>query len=258
MSNSCDQKNEKSSQGCSCVNKEDSYVIPEINRDDFEKFVNDDLFDPEAHMRVYTLTTVEIIDGKIHQTGSAPNFKGDVMTLSTCKHDMRKTLYKNHWKKDDVWIAGFAKSGLRKKGGFSDSILLYLGKVKQIYETFFEAWNEIEENIRSKKDGSKYSLGDLYKPRKNVNNHTKDHDDYKICTNHSHYDNGFKNDVSTGLIFVFDPDKTFVFGPKGKEIEDKKYFEERTGLEGYLTERKRIDRYGRKTKLGDFISGTQN
>ncbi len=58
-----------------------------------------------------------------------------------------------------------------------------------------------------------------------------------------------------GLIFVFDPRKTFVFGPSGKNIDDKNKFENKTGLHGYLTERNRRDRWGRKTKLDAFISG---
>jgi len=256
MNKKCEGTTEESGQGCGCENELNPYVIPEINKDGFKRFVNEKEYDPEAHLRVYTLTTVDVIDGKIHQRGSAPNFKGDVMTLSTCKHDMRSTLYKNYWNEGEknLWIAGFAKSTLRKKEGFSDSILLFLGKVKQIYKTFCEAWNEFDENIRSEKDASQYPLGDLYKPE-NVNNYSKNHNDYEICNSHSHKDNGFEKDVSTGLIFVFDAEKTFVFGPKGKEIDDKEYFEEKTRLDGYLTERNRIDRYGRKTNLEDFING---
>lgn len=256
MNKKCNETKENSAQSCSCENHSDSYVIPEINVDDFQRFVEQQEYNQEEHLRVYTIKTAEAIDGEIHQEGSAPNFKGDITTLSTCKHDMRKTLYKNHWKggQKNLWIAGFATSELRKKG-FSDSILLFLGRVEQIYETFYEAWNQIDENIRSEKNAKKFPLGDLYRPKRNLNDRSKKPNDYKICGNHSHKDNGFKKDVTTGLIFVFHSEKTFVFGPDGREIYDKEYFEEKTGLDGYLTERNRIDRYGRITNLGDFIDG---
>jgi len=260
MNEKCEGSTEGSDQGCSCENELNPYVIPEINKDGFKRFVNEKEYDQEAHLRVYTLTTVDVIDGKIYQKGSAPNFKGDVMTLSTCKHDMRRTLYKNYWDEGEknLWIAGFAKSTLRKKEGFSDSILLFLGKVEQIHETFYEAWNEIDEKTGLEKDASKHPLGDFYRPNKDLKEPSLKANDFKKCSNHSHGEDSFEKDVNTGLIFVFDSDKTFVFGPRGKEIDDKKHkkhFERNTGLDGYLTERNRIDRYGRKTKLRKFIKG---
>jgi len=257
MNEKCEGTTEDSGQGCGCENELNPYVIPEIDKDGFKRFVNEKEYDPEAYLRVYTLTTVDVIDGDIHQKGSAPNFKGDVMTLSTCKHDMRSTLYKNYWADDkkNIWIAGFATSGLHKKDGFSDSILLFLGKVKQIYETFYEAWDGIDSKSRSKKNAKENPIGDLYPPESDLKEPSNKPEDYKICKDHSHYENGFKDDIKTGLVFVFDLDKTFVFGPQGKEIDKKEYFEEKTRLDGYLTERNRIDRYGRKTNLEDFING---
>jgi len=256
MDEKCEGTIKDSGQGCSCENELNPYVIPEINMESFKRLVKEKEYDPEVHLRVYTLTTVDVIDGDIYQKGSAPNFKGDVMTLSTCKHDMRNTLYKNHWAggENNLWIAGFATSKLRKKG-FSDSILLFLGKVKQIHETFYEAWTQINKKNRAEKNANKYPLGDLYEPKDETKESSLKPSDYKKCGNHSHGEDSFENDINTGLIFVFDPNKTFVFGPQGKEIDDKKHFEKHTGLDGYLTERNRIDRYGRKTNLGDFING---
>ena len=56
----------------------------------------------------YVVRTVKLNQNTLsfEQHGSAPNFQGDVLTLCTCKHQMRSRLSAEEWQ-DDVWIAGF-------------------------------------------------------------------------------------------------------------------------------------------------------
>ena len=47
------------------------------------------------------------------QHGSAPNFQGDLLTLCTCKHQMRSRLSADQWQ-ENVWLAGFTSRTIHK------------------------------------------------------------------------------------------------------------------------------------------------
>ena len=66
------------------------------------------------HMTVYgyVITTVELRDGLFDQTGSGPNFDGGLITLCTCKHDLRARMHTEEWLKNQ-WIAGFTSWDVR-------------------------------------------------------------------------------------------------------------------------------------------------
>ena len=63
---------------------------------------------PAGYGLPYVVTTVKSRNGRLHQAGSGPNFQGDLMTLCSCKHEMRA--YPDIRSLERVWIAGYTAS----------------------------------------------------------------------------------------------------------------------------------------------------
>jgi hypothetical protein len=80
----------------------------------------------------YVVRTVNLKPNTLgfEQHGSAPNFQSDVLTLCTCKHQMRSRLSGDQWQ-DDVWIVGFTSRTIYAGKHW----LFYLAKVKSAHDS---------------------------------------------------------------------------------------------------------------------------
>lgn len=93
------------------------------------------------------------------QHGSAPNFQGGVLTLCTCKHQMRSRLSPDEWE-DDVWLSGFTSRTIHKGRHW----LFFLAKVKAAHESHRDLWDNLDAGCRMGKVAHAHYLGDLFKP----------------------------------------------------------------------------------------------
>ena len=94
------------------------------------------------------------------QHGSAPNFQGDLLTLCTCKHQMRSRLSAEQWE-DDVWIAGFTSRTIHRNKHW----LFYLAKVKSANDSHSHLWSNLAPESRNAKAAHLHFLGDIFKPK---------------------------------------------------------------------------------------------
>ncbi len=109
----------------------------------------------------YIMSSVVLDGDNLLQTGTGPNFQGGYITLCTCKHRMRTSLYVDDW--PGTWVAGFTSV---ECGG--RHWLFYLAKVKEAYESQSELWYSDALPVEARQDKSaRYSrLGDLYEPKR--------------------------------------------------------------------------------------------
>ena len=108
----------------------------------------------------YVVRTVKLnLESEFEQHGSAPNFQGDLLTLCTCKHQMRSRLSPDQWE-DGVWIAGFTSRTIYEGKHW----LFYLAKVKSAHDSHSDLWNDMEADSRNEKSAHEHYLGDLFKP----------------------------------------------------------------------------------------------
>jgi hypothetical protein len=114
----------------------------------------------------YIVTSGKTVDGNFEQTGCAPNFQGDVITLCTCKHKDRASPppaccrgpeAANPWA--GVWVAGMCSSTqLRPRA------LFYLMLVGRTSPSHAAAWRLLEAPRR--KSAHRSPFGDIYEPRR--------------------------------------------------------------------------------------------
>jgi len=116
-----------------------------------------------AEVYVYVLSTVEFAEDKKRfvQTGSAPNFQGNYVTLCTCKRYMRSLRKVDDW--ENIWIAGFTGHKL------GQNYLFYLMQVEYAFGSFRELWKAgaLPAATKQAKNASRNSLGDLFHPLSN-------------------------------------------------------------------------------------------
>ena len=114
----------------------------------------------------YVIATIKP-DGRggFQQTGSAPNWQGDTLTLCTCKHEMRTSLTPEEWRRNK-WIAGLCGWSQAFKKQQSLVILMRVG------ETFTSQAELVDTLLRTgrqqvvdAKDSRAHPLGDLMVPR---------------------------------------------------------------------------------------------
>jgi len=103
----------------------------DLRIEDLQKVLNGE----EGTVYVYVVATIKNKKGQFTQTGSAPNFQGDMITLCTCKHRLRSFRDITAW--EGVWIAGFT--------GMNDGIggrnaLVYLTKVSMAFQSHRDFW----------------------------------------------------------------------------------------------------------------------
>jgi len=124
----------------------------------------------------YVVTTVKYRNGEFLQTGSAPNFQGNLITLCTCKHLMRTWKGVSEWK--GIWIAGFTSMGL--------NYLFYLMKVSEAYPSHKALWENLPEEARKVKNARYNPCGDVYEPKPNIKNEFDPSQYYEPIKNHLH------------------------------------------------------------------------
>jgi hypothetical protein len=145
----------------------------------------------------YVVSTVTLNHAtNFEQTGSAPNFQGDVLTLCTCKHQMRSRLSIQEWE-DDVWLAGFTSRTIHDGRHW----LFFLAKVETAYESHSDLWNDVDAVYRREKAAHLHYLGDLFKPTtpKPTGHSRFSPSRYLMPSDHAHRqypsDEGWKNDI---------------------------------------------------------------
>ena len=135
----------------------------------------------ESHdiVYAYVVRTVDIDNGRLEQTGSGPNFAGDRITLTTCKHQMRAYKTPEDWapktkggSKGAFWIAGFTSS-TKAFEGFN--WLVYLMKVGESYASQYDivmAWRRQHQAAAlNAKFAHLHKLGDIFEPIKDLEPH---------------------------------------------------------------------------------------
>lgn len=171
----------------------------------------------------YVLSTVRLnrLNSLFEQSGSAPNFQGDLMTLCTCKHKMRATMDVKDWH-DNVWVAGFTSRTIRPGVHW----LFYLAKVEAAYESHAELWNNMDQPAQDAKAAHVHYLGDNYVPKSANLDGPARHSPgrYYLPSLHVHRQNrshnSWKNDINylyadkfkrQPALLVFDPQLTFMW-----------------------------------------------
>jgi hypothetical protein len=140
----------------------------------------------KAEVFAYVLTTVKVKNGKSFQTGCAPNFQGDCITLCTCMHRHRS------WRRvgRGLWIAGFT-------GRSSGNQLFYLMQVGQEAASHYELWNSGYLPNRGAKSAASDTFGDVFEPNSVASHATRfDPNFYKDPTsNHVHQPTAWVKDI---------------------------------------------------------------
>jgi len=169
----------------------------------------------------YVLTTVKLGEGnRLEQHGSAPNFQGDVITLCTCKHQMRASQSAADWEAH-VWIVGFTSRCIYEGKHW----LFYLTKVDQAFESQSELWNGVPGKVRQAKAARKHFLGDMFEPKRRGLTGDARYSPSRYYTPpiHAHRQHpggkGWHNDISYKYaqkyghpaLLVGDPDLTFLW-----------------------------------------------
>lgn len=93
------------------------------------------------------------------QHGSAPNFQGGVLTLCTCKHQMRATQSAEDWQ--GVWVAGFTSRTICDGKHW----LFYLAKIDSAHESHADLWQTMNARTRNAKAADSHFLGDIFKSK---------------------------------------------------------------------------------------------
>lgn len=124
--------------------------------------------DGEATVYSYVVPSIAIEAGLLVQTGCGPNFEGSVVTLCTCKHQMRCGRDAKAWL--GTWIAGFTSSTARFSG---HNWLVYLMRVGQTYLSQQDLVKDLRKKGRNDvlraKAADVNRLGDIYIPTPTCN-----------------------------------------------------------------------------------------
>lgn len=155
--------------------------------------------DDEVYVYIVASTKRENKDGVnfIRQMGSGPNLEGDIATLCTCKHAMRKSRTTDEWK--GVWIAGLTSRAKAKN--FNRHYLLYMMKIQRGFDSHKALYKHMKRtnNGALETKNSRYNrLGDIFQPRNTCIteidkwNHEKYYDP---CQSHSHSGVDWHSDV---------------------------------------------------------------
>ena len=160
----------------------------------------------------YVVCTVKHENNRLYQTGSGPNFQGGLVTLCSCKHEMRT--YPAMVR--DVWIAGFTSNSVEGKNW-----LFYLMRVLQTYKSHDEFWNSqsVSRQAKVAKAADRDKFGDVYRPRRNGDSPYSLSNYCKPCKNHVHReDDLWHKDISytnrwghRPVLLVGDPEYSFLW-----------------------------------------------
>jgi hypothetical protein len=175
----------------------------------------------DSRVYSYVLQTVEMDEEttSFQQAGSGPNFQGGVLTLCTCKHQMRATQSSDEWK--GVWVAGFTSRTIYDGRHW----LFYLARIKSTYESHADLWQAMPARIRNAKAADRHFLGDMFRPKspKTAENARFSPSQYVVPVTHVHRQHpgakGWRNDINYRhadkyghpALLVADPRRTFLW-----------------------------------------------
>ncbi|MXY20600.1 MAG: hypothetical protein F4Y49_04605 [Dehalococcoidia bacterium] len=172
----------------------------------------------------YVVDTVEYHGGRLYQTGSGPNFQGDLITLCSCKHLMRTYLEPEAW--DGVWVAGYTSST-----ELGSNRLFYLMRVSQAFESHREFWLSdcIPDEAKSAKAAHLDKFGDIYQPKRTSGRPYYYWHYYDPCKNHVHCELGdWRKDIDykdrygrRSALLVGDVEYSFLWDRPGTESTSK-------------------------------------
>jgi hypothetical protein len=178
----------------------------------------------EGRVYSYVVRTVKMKSNTLgfEQHGSAPNFQGDILTLCTCKHQMRSRLSSEQWQ-NDVWIAGVTSRTIHDGRHW----LFYLAKVESAHDSQSDLWSSMDAATRNAKAAHIHIhfLGDIFKPKtpQPTGNARFSPSRYVMPSVHAHRTkrnpNGWHNDIHYHLssktrhppLLVADPKRTFLW-----------------------------------------------
>lgn len=110
----------------------------------------------------YIVTTVSYTDGQFRQTGSAPNFQGGLVTLCTCKGQLRAGKSVNAW--PGVWVAGVTSRVMERPGAVQ---LFFLMRVSWAFCSHRDLWQWLVKTTpetAEAKAADRHRHGDVYRP----------------------------------------------------------------------------------------------
>ena len=156
------------------------------------------------------------------QHGSAPNFQGDVLTLCTCKHQMRASQAGEDWR--GVWLAGVTSRTIHEGKHW----LFNLAKVGSAYESHCDLWTGMKATSRNAKAAHVHFLGDVFRPKPPIPTADARFSPprYVSPLHHAHrwrdedgWHNDWHNDIDYHLahkyghpsLLVADPQRTFIW-----------------------------------------------
>ena len=141
----------------------------------------------EDMVYAYVVASVEHnpYENRLYQTGSGPNFQGGVVTLCSCKHQMRT--YPAFKSGEEVWVAGYTSSSHP-----SGQMLFYLMRVSQRFESHRELWFSDSVPVKAKQAKSANSdiFGDIYQPLSELGDPYSQESYLPPCKCHSHCEPG--------------------------------------------------------------------
>jgi hypothetical protein len=147
-------------------------------------------------VRSYKMISVCLDDtGQLEQYGSGPNFQGGILTLCTCRHEIRaEKVNPQDWR--GWWFAGFTSP---KSCG--RLWLFYLARMEAVYASQADLWEALPAHVRQAKSTRRNRLGDVYQP--NPSSPCADPWDaahyYPPLVGHSHHltasDDNWKKDI---------------------------------------------------------------
>lgn len=169
----------------------------------------------------YVLSTVGIDHDAttFEQHGSAPNFQGGVLSLCTCKHQMRATQTSDDW--EGVWVAGFTSRTIHDGRHW----LFYLAKIESAHESHADLWQAMTVRTRNAKAADRHFLGDIFRPKSPYPTGAARYSPsrYVTPTAHAHRqhrgDKGWRNDINYRhaakyghpALLVADPIRTYLW-----------------------------------------------
>ncbi|MEZ5943939.1 MAG: hypothetical protein R3C18_21290 [Planctomycetaceae bacterium] len=175
----------------------------------------------DARAYSYVLRTVDLDHESttFEQYGSAPNFQGGVLSLCTCKHQMRATQSVEDW--GGTWIAGFTSRTMHDGRHW----LFYLAKIESAHESHADLWQAMTARIRNAKVADRHFLGDVFRPKSPQPTGKARYSPNRYVTPAAHAhrqhrgDKGWHNDVNYYLaekyghpaLLVADPHLTFIW-----------------------------------------------
>jgi hypothetical protein len=156
------------------------------------------------------------------QHGSAPNFQGDVLTLCTCKHQMRASQAAKDWQ--GVWLACVTSRTIHDGKHW----LFCLAKIESAHESHADLWGRMTPATRGAKEAHVNYLGDLFKPKTPLPTGEARFSPLRYVSPHLHshrwreedgWHNDWHNDINYHLaekyrhppLLVADPQRTFIW-----------------------------------------------